>query len=94
MVTSEWDVNISLRVYDPRQLLKAAMERAAADDSENGFYPKEGVEHYREGLTDSDGDPDIGACLQMLIDPGSVPGVTIHESNASAIGGSGQDDDS
>lgn len=91
--TSEWDVNISLRVFDPRQLLAAAIERARQDDSDNGFYPANPAEHYREGLTTADGEPDIGACLQMLLDPGSLPGVSIHESNARVIGGSEENDD-
>jgi hypothetical protein len=68
-------VNIDLAVWDAAALLEAARVRALAESSPT------------EELTTEDGEPNIPACLQMLLDPGSLAGCEIYGSTAEECGG-------
>ena len=68
MKPQEWDFTMALRVHDAETLRRAALkhEDAAPDDT----------------FLDDEGNVDIQACLIMLLDPGTVPGCSVHESTA------------
>ncbi len=67
---NDYTFSLELRVDDPEQLRVAAEERAV----EGGQTPEE----WRELRADSL-DP-IQADIMMLLDPGTLPGCSIHES--------------
>lgn len=70
--TPYWDFTAWVRVWDPKQLVEAARAHPdAADMVTEDFYL-------------ADGEVDIQACLVMLLDPGSLPGCSIEDSNATA----------
>lgn len=69
----QYAFSLWLEVNDENQLLAAA--RA---------HPDAAAMAPDEFLTDA-GDIDIKACLVMLLDPGSLPGVEIHESGAEPL---------
>lgn len=76
MPSQEYEFTMGLRVYDDNQLLAAALahpDTAAADMARDDFL-------------DADGHIDIAACLVMLLDPGSLPGCSIHDSSAGVVG--------
>lgn len=66
-------VTISLTVHNLLRLHDAAIKRAI----------EEGLDEQatKEDLTDDDGNIDVGACLVMLLDPGTLAGCNIHETN-------------
>lgn len=66
---SRYEFSLYLSVDDKAQLLAAAR---AHDDAE-------GMEE-KDFLND-DGSVDVSACLRMLLDPGSLPGCNIFDSN-------------
>ncbi|MYM92308.1 hypothetical protein [Duganella vulcania] len=61
---------MDLTVTDLQQLLAHAQAIAVKE----GDDPK--------ALCDEYGEPDVAACLVMILDPGSAPGVNIHSSKA------------
>jgi len=63
----EYDVMMDVRVFDPRTLLKAAMNHPDAGGSNDGLV--------------SGGSVNIDACLIMILDPGHLPGCSVHESS-------------
>jgi hypothetical protein len=66
----EFEVEIKVRVFDPKALLEAALKHP----------DNEGVPEEESGLNDDDF-IDVEKCLHMLLDPGYVPGCTLHESH-------------
>lgn len=64
-----------MTVFDPAQLLAAAV---AHPDAIAGKMSK-------HDFVDSDGNVDIGECLKMLLDPGSLPGCNFIESTAEQL---------
>lgn len=64
----EYQFDMSIRIDNPETLRQAAMAHEDADASDT--FLKE------------DGSINIGACLVMLLDPGKLPGCTIHGSGA------------
>lgn len=69
-MSRHWDFTLWLQVHDENALLQAARAHPdAADMSTEEFYTDEG-------------EIDIKACLVMLLDPGKLPGCTIHDSGA------------
>jgi hypothetical protein len=67
-VTENWDVTVWVKVQDPEELYEAAAGHPDCCDAAE--------------LKDVDGNVDIGACLRMLIDPGSLPGCKVVDSGA------------
>lgn len=64
----DWRFIVDLRVDDAAQLREAAL-----------LHPDRGAD---ETLLNEDGSVDINACLVMLLDPGSLPGCTVYQSDA------------
>lgn len=64
----DWRFILDLKVFDPAHLREAALkhEDRSADET----------------LLNEDGSVDIHACLIMLLDPGSIPGCTVYQSDA------------
>lgn len=66
--------HLELEVDDPAALYKAALDRAVDD----GFEPDCAAV---SGFIGTQDEPDLGACVRMILDPGmSPPGTSIHES--------------
>lgn len=61
-----FDVTLSVAVFDGQQLLDAALAHPDAAGM------------TRADFTEPDGSIKLGDCLGMLLDPGSLPGCTIH----------------
>jgi hypothetical protein len=62
--------SIDLDVYDPQLLWDTATQRALDD----GYPPDDDVLGTRN-------EPDVRGCLTMLLDPGSLPGCSINDSD-------------
>jgi hypothetical protein len=73
---ARYQVTIDVTVNDAQRLFHNAMHRAVRNDHMTLDEAKE--------LLNPDGQVDIGACLQMLLDPGSLAGCNIHHSSAEA----------
>jgi hypothetical protein len=73
----DWQFRLDLRVFDKRQLHQAALERAL-EEGLGGETPEE--------LLGTADEPDIGACLTMLLDPGSMSGCSIGGSETECVG--------
>lgn len=71
----EISFTLNLRVYSVRSLLKAAAERAKADGLSRADWRE-----YRS--TRHSG---LAACVQMLLDPGTIAGCEINDSDAQQI---------
>jgi hypothetical protein len=69
--SQNWEFSLYLQVNDPEQLLAAALAHPASADNQVG----------REAYLDDAGQIDTGACLKMLLDPGSLPGCKIFDSS-------------
>lgn len=69
-----YTVTVDVEVYDIDELYAAAKQRAINDSGD----PDDVL---------LDGEPDAGLCLQMLLDPGSLPGCSILQSNVDSIEG-------
>lgn len=69
--SNEFEFTLSTKVHDPHQLRAAAL--AHPDTQEDQTF------------LDSEGHVDIGACLVMLLDPGTLPGCSINDSDAERI---------
>lgn len=70
-----WDVTIAVRIEDKERLVQAARAHPDAEGmATEDFYL-------------GDGEVDVGACLTMLLDPGTIPGAgfSIDESSATAV---------
>lgn len=65
-------VCIDLDVYDPQAVLQAAITRALAEGAAKTAADA-------STMLAPGGDIDLTACLNMLLDPGSLPGVSINE---------------
>lgn len=72
---STYTVTIDLNVYDPEHLFRAALARALVEDPD-----AEALHQLRAG--EGNREVDISACLIMLLDPGTLPGVEIYQSTA------------
>lgn len=76
------DVTISVRVYDRKALLAAALQHALTVDKLDEVSA-------RQLLTDTDEDSDgvdVSACLRMLLDPGVSPdGCDIQDSSCEFV---------
>lgn len=72
---SDYCIQILVTVDDEGELYKAALERALNVDK---LHPD-----AVDGILRPDGAIDKGACLQMLLDPGTMAGCTIDESRVS-----------
>lgn len=70
MKARHFDFTAWIEVHDENQLLQAARSHPDAADM------------VTEDFHDDEGNVDIGACLVMLLDPGSLPGCEIVESGA------------
>lgn len=70
-------VSIELTVHDEEELFKAAFEYAVDKDKQDP--------DYAVGYLRPDGEVDAGACLQTLLDPGSLPGCEIQHSSAEGL---------
>lgn len=71
-MNKDYDFTMWLRVYEPEQLLAAALahpETAEAQMTEDDFRAE-------------DGSVDVNACLTMILDPGKIPGCEIYSSGA------------
>jgi hypothetical protein len=78
-MSRQFDIAMWVKVDDPVKLLEHALSIAMkpAPDGHPLFIS---LEAAREELTDEGGEPNIHACLQMVLDPGeSPPGVSIEE---------------
>lgn len=67
---------LELRCYDPDELFDAALRRLIEDgvdeeDAKNTLKP--------------DGEIDVCACAQMILDPGSLDGCSIHNSSCEEV---------
>jgi hypothetical protein len=69
---SEWQFTLDLRIDDPEQLLTAALDHSDGPDS-------------RDDLLNDDGTVDIGKCLVILLDPGTLPGGEIFGSSQEEV---------
>jgi hypothetical protein len=65
-MTTEASVTLHCRVHDEQVLWCAAYGRY---EQENGTQDQADVEE----MLGTKAEPDVGACLQMLLDPGSSP---------------------
>lgn len=74
----EWDFTLSLNVYDPAQLYTAALHQQADFDADT-LAP--------------DGKVDVEACLTGLLDPGKLPGCSVHSSCAVRPEGTEEEED-
>jgi hypothetical protein len=63
---------IGLDIDNAQQLYEAALDRAIQDGLDRAAT--------EEDLRYKDGSIKISACLVMLLDPGSLPGCSIHQS--------------
>lgn len=70
---TNWDFTLWLSVDDPKQLLRAALA-----------HPDAVINAMKEADFRDEAGVDIQACLEMLLDPGSLPGCSIQSSTASA----------
>lgn len=69
-----YEVWVHVRVHDKEALLEAAMKHAKEVD---------GLTHDdADSLLCPDGEIDQGACLTMIVDPGSIPGCEIEQGGA------------
>lgn len=64
------EFSMYLRIHDPASLAKAAYDRAIAE----GVEESDAFQTYNEANLDN--------CLVMLLDPSTLPGCEILESNA------------
>jgi len=69
-----YSVTIELKVHDKEELFEAAKQRSAAEGQTE--------EVTLSLLRDENGEVSVTDCLVMLLDPGSLPGVTILQSRA------------
>ena len=69
-----YEVWVHVKVHDKEALLEAAMKHAQEVD---GLPEAEALE-----LLQPDGEIDQGACLTMIVDPGSIPGCEIEQGGA------------
>lgn len=74
MATQEYQFSLEFSVSDAEQLFEAALARAIED----GWTEADAREHLRP--SDEYTDIDVARCAQMLLDPGSLPGVEIVQS--------------
>ena len=81
-----FEFDLSIRVDDVPELFAAARERALKER-----YPPA---HADELLKWPDGEVNIGACLVMLLDPGSLPGCSVIGSAAQAVNAPALEQDS
>lgn len=65
--------HMDLDIHDSSLLLQAAVERAIAETP--GLQASTAEEQLAP-----DGQVDVRACLEMLLDPGILPGCSIHQS--------------
>ena len=71
---TEFTFTMNLRVHDAQQLHRAAYKHATEVD---GLDDDETLE-----LIGTEGEPNIEACLVMILDPGNMPGCDIGVSYA------------
>lgn len=70
---TSYAVTIALEVYDPQALYRSAWDSATS--GLGGMSPEQATE-----LLGTEQEPDVSACLVMVLDPGiSPPGTSIHE---------------
>jgi hypothetical protein len=68
-MATNYQLTIDLKVVDSKALLADA-QRIAKRDGDDGV-----------GLVDANGQIDVPACLIMILDPGSSPGLSINGSD-------------
>lgn len=68
---SKYTVSLYLTVQDPDALFEAAMHYALNED---GLTAVQAIDQLRP-----EGDIDVQACLEMLLDPGTLEGCKIEE---------------
>lgn len=79
--TSHWLFQMDLRVWDPRQLHAAACRRMQEEDDPADELLATYAIRLQQTLGTAD-EPDIAACLGMMLDPGSLAGCSIGNHSA------------
>lgn len=74
-MTQYWQFTLDLSVHDPEQLLAAALAHPDAADNQLN----------RAAFLDTGGDIDVGKCLVMLLDPGTLAGGEIIGSSSEEL---------
>jgi hypothetical protein len=71
-----YTVTLIIDVHDPAELFDAALIHAMQDGLE---------QDYATGFLRPEGEFNVGACLQMLLDPGKLPGCDILGSESDKV---------
>jgi hypothetical protein len=80
MARETYQFTLTVDVFDARQLYEAAAKHEDAQPDPDDL------------LKDDEGEIDIGACLQMLLDPGSLAGCEIISGDAEFLSSDADED--